>query len=109
MEAMATGLPVVAGARGGYNERLRHGVDALQFHCTDEAIEHVMALAHNRDEALRIGAHARRRAVALNADELPRRTIELMTGRRGAQADSSPDSRSGAAHLPTTLSATDTP
>lgn len=86
MEAMATGLPVVAGERGGYADHLRNGVNAYVVASTDEAIERVAALSRSPAEAARIGAAARRDAIALNADELPRRTLELLIDTSHAEA-----------------------
>jgi glycosyltransferase involved in cell wall biosynthesis len=79
MEAMASGLPIVSGVRGGFADHLRDGANARLVASTPEAIERVSELAANRDFAARLGAAARRDAEALNADELPRRTIALLT------------------------------
>jgi len=78
MEAMATGLPVDAGERGGYVDRLREGVNARLFACTAEAIVQVLSLRSNADAAARLGAAARCDAVTLNVDELPQRTLALL-------------------------------
>jgi glycosyltransferase involved in cell wall biosynthesis len=82
MEAMATGLPIVAGGRGGYTDHLRDGVNAMVIGGNDEAIDRVMALRVDAADALRLGSAARRDAVALNSEELPRRTVALLTARR---------------------------
>ena len=82
MEAMATGLPIVAGGRGGYTDHLRDGVNAVLIGSNDEAVERVMALRADSADALRLGSAARRDAVALNTEDLPRRTIALLTARR---------------------------
>jgi glycosyltransferase involved in cell wall biosynthesis len=79
MEAMATGLPIVAGARGGYAEHLRDGVTAHVVSSTYEAIERVTTIATNPAEAAQLGEAARRYAVAFNVDALPRKTIEVLT------------------------------
>jgi glycosyltransferase involved in cell wall biosynthesis len=79
MEAMATGLPVVAGERGGYADHLRDGINACVVSSTREAIDRVAALSRSAVDAARIGAKARRDAIALNARELPRRTLALLT------------------------------
>jgi glycosyltransferase involved in cell wall biosynthesis len=84
IEAMATALPIVAGARGGYADRLRHGINALVVADTDDAIARVLALAASPDAAARLGAAAHRDAVALNARELPQRTLALLAGSHGA-------------------------
>ena len=82
MEAMATGLPVVVGARGGYVEQLRDGVSGIVVSSTDEAIARVLVLASDRDRAAAIGAAACRCAFTFNAEDLPRRTVALLTGRK---------------------------
>ena len=78
VEAMASGLPIVAGPRGGYVDHLRDGVNAKIALSTREMIEHVVALASNPAEAARLGAAARHDAVELNAVQLPKRTIALL-------------------------------
>ncbi|MGC1819334.1 MAG: glycosyltransferase [Casimicrobiaceae bacterium] len=82
MEAMATGLPVVAGARGGYVDQLRDGVSGCLVSSTEEAIARVLALASDRDRAAAMGATARRCAFTFNAEDLPRRTVALLTRRK---------------------------
>ena len=79
MEAMATGLPIVAGENGGYAEHLRDGENGYLARDTDEAIARVLALAASPADRLRLGEAARRRAIALNAVELPQRTLALLT------------------------------
>ena len=78
IEAMASGLPIVAGARGGYADHLRDGVNACVVRDTDEAIARVLALAASPFERARLASAARRDAVALNATDLPRRTLALL-------------------------------
>lgn len=80
MEAMATGLPVVAGTRGGYIEHLRHGINGLAAASTAEMIEAVLALKADPERAARIGAAARSDAVTFNSVVLPQRTIDVLTG-----------------------------
>jgi len=79
IEAMASGLPIVAGENGGYAERLRDGDNAHVVGDTDEAVARVLGLAATPAERARLGSAARRDAVALNAVELPRRTLALLT------------------------------
>ena len=79
IEAMASGLPIVAAENGGYAERLRDGDNAHVVRDTDEAIARVLDLAAAPWERARLGSAARRDAVALNAVELPRRTLALLT------------------------------
>lgn len=78
MEAMATGLPIVASRRGGYADQLRHGADGLLFDTTDEAIGSVAAVRADPNEARRLGSNARASAVALNRSCLPKRTYNLL-------------------------------
>jgi len=78
MEAMATGLPIVAGHLGGYVEHLRDGANAAIALTTHDAIECVLALAADRARAARLGAAARHDAVVLNTEDLPRRTVALL-------------------------------
>ncbi len=88
MEAMATGLPIVAGDRGGYVEHLRNDVSAAIVRTTDEAIARVLALRADRARAAQLGAAARQYAVALNTEDLPRRTVALLAcGARAAHRD----------------------
>jgi glycosyltransferase involved in cell wall biosynthesis len=79
MEAMATGLPIVAGENGGYAEHLRDGENGYLARDTDDAVERVLALAASPAVRLRLGKAARRDAIALNAIDLPRRTFALLT------------------------------
>ena len=59
-EAMACGLPVVCGRRGGYADYISHGVDGFLFDTNEEAIALMLKL--RADPALRdrIGRAARR-------------------------------------------------
>lgn len=90
IEAMATGLPIVAGDRGGYADHLRDGVNAHVVRNTDETLARVLALAAAPDERARLGAAARRDALALNAIELPRRTLALLTDTQAGTASEDP-------------------
>jgi len=58
-EAMACGLPVVCGTRGGYAEHLRHGENGFLVDSQEEAYDTIMGL--QRDAAMRaeIGRAAR--------------------------------------------------
>jgi glycosyltransferase involved in cell wall biosynthesis len=96
MEAMATGLPVVAGERGGYVEQLRDGTIGHVVSSTDEAIARVLALAADRDAATALGERARRCAFTFNTEDLPRRTVELLAD-RGTAPGSRPEPRGVAA------------
>jgi len=52
LEAMASGVPVVAESRGGWPEMIEHGETGLLGHSIDEIASHVVRLG--RDEALRM-------------------------------------------------------
>jgi glycosyltransferase involved in cell wall biosynthesis len=78
IEAMACGLAIVAGRRGGYADHLRDGENALLGSSTAELVQHVLALANDRALAARLGDTARRNAVELNVRELPRRTLAVL-------------------------------
>jgi len=82
IEAMATGLPIVAGRDGGYTDHLRHGINALLVADTHDAIDSVERLANEPMEAARLGMAARRCAVTLNREELPMRTVALLANVR---------------------------
>ena len=79
IEAMATGLPIVAAKRGGYADGLRDGMNGLLFDCTDDAVDRVLALRSDRRRALCIGHAARQSAVELNVVDLPHRTVAFLT------------------------------
>jgi glycosyltransferase involved in cell wall biosynthesis len=79
IEAMATGVAIVAGSRGGYTDHLEHGRNALLAASTAEVVAHVLTLAGDRALAARLGDTARRDAVELNLRELPRRTLAVLT------------------------------
>lgn len=68
-EAMASGLPVVAAGVGGYAECLAHGENAFLVHSQEEAINTLAALERNRDERVRVGHAARKRAVELHGEQ----------------------------------------
>jgi glycosyltransferase involved in cell wall biosynthesis len=83
IEAMATGLPVVCGDRGGYVDFLAHGRDSLHFTSTAEAIESVRVIRDNVSLARSLGANASRAAVAMQRNATDR-TLQFLLGRVSA-------------------------
>jgi glycosyltransferase involved in cell wall biosynthesis len=77
LEAMACGIPVVCGSRGGYTERIRQGENGFVFETNHQAFEYIERL--NQDECMRhdIGLEARETAVRLYGEGLPREIIEF--------------------------------
>ena len=65
VEAMASGLPVIACDNGGYAEIIEHGRNGLLFRTTDEAVEQVRLLAGDPALRERLGAAARASAESL--------------------------------------------
>lgn len=77
IEAMATGLPVVCGERGGYADTLTAGRDAILFAHTEEALQSVRRIRDDAEYARALGAEAHATAVRLNRS-LPLRTLQLL-------------------------------
>jgi glycosyltransferase involved in cell wall biosynthesis len=67
-EAMASGLPVVAGMDGGYAEQIRQGVDGVLVHSQEQALQALNVLAAQPALRLRMGAAARESAIRLHGD-----------------------------------------
>lgn len=61
VEAMACGLPVVCGWRGGYAELIDHAKDGFLVHSDDEAMHYLMALKHDPSWRREIGQAARKK------------------------------------------------
>jgi glycosyltransferase involved in cell wall biosynthesis len=59
-EAMACGLPVVCGRRGGYADYIAHGVNGFLFDTSEEAIALILKLRADPSLRDRIGRAARR-------------------------------------------------
>jgi glycosyltransferase involved in cell wall biosynthesis len=66
LEAMAAGVPIVAEARGGWNEMIRHGETGYLCHTDDEFAYYAARLAYDESHRLEIV----RRARAALTDEL---------------------------------------
>jgi phosphatidylinositol alpha 1,6-mannosyltransferase len=65
LEAMASGVPVVAADAGGFRESIRHGSTGLLAPPTDAAAfaAHIVRLVMERERRLQLGAEARRFAL----------------------------------------------
>jgi glycosyltransferase involved in cell wall biosynthesis len=86
IEAMATGLPVVCGNRGGYVDFLAHRRDSILFTTTAEAIDSVRAIRRNLPLARSLGANASRTAALIQQDATSR-TLQLLAGTVSAAHD----------------------
>jgi glycosyltransferase involved in cell wall biosynthesis len=79
-EAMATGLPVVAGLDGGYAEQIRQGVDGILVDSQEQALQALHALATQAALRLRISAAARETAIRLHGDAAIARVAQNYLG-----------------------------
>ncbi|WP_131120374.1 glycosyltransferase [Lichenihabitans psoromatis] len=73
IEAMASGLPVVAHRRGGYAEAIDQGVNGFLFNETEEAIAQITQLQADPDLRLWIGREARASAERIVGQDAMRR------------------------------------
>lgn len=69
VEALASGLPVVAHDRGGYVEYVHHGENGFLFRSDEEALEHVLALRDDPARLAMMKETARASAKALYSDD----------------------------------------
>jgi len=72
-EAMATGLPVVVHANGGYAQLIRHGENGFLFHRDDEAILHIRNLENSPSLRISVGTAARETVLEWLSDKAFRR------------------------------------
>jgi glycosyltransferase involved in cell wall biosynthesis len=77
-EAMASGLPVVCSARGGYADYLENGHDGLVFETTAQAVHAIFDLRANPKFRAAMGAAARRSARSIVGDGLIARTRRFL-------------------------------
>ena len=93
MEAMATGLPVVCGDRGGYVDYVTHGRDAMVVASTSQALEEIRKLRADRRAAHSLGLHAAKTARRLQG-EVIERTLHLLGGASAQSAPSRMETKS---------------
>jgi hypothetical protein len=82
VEAMATGLPVVAHARGGYAEVMEDGVSGRLIQSQEEAYDAVMRLAADPGLCRSMGEAGRRLALAVHGPEATQREMAFYSGPR---------------------------
>jgi glycosyltransferase involved in cell wall biosynthesis len=76
-EAMASGLPVVAAAGGGYAEFIEDGRSGFLFRTQEQAYDLLVRLAVDRALRERVGHAARLRAVELHGDDATERMLRF--------------------------------
>lgn len=69
MEAMASGLPVVAHPAGGYAEWIKENKNGYLVATQEAAFERLLELSTNRNLASTLGIHARETALRLSGEE----------------------------------------
>ena len=77
LEAMSCGLPVVCAARGGYTEQIKQGQNGFLFDDNEQAFEYINRLRDDEELRLLIGSKARRTAMALYGDGLPKELLDF--------------------------------
>lgn len=78
IEAMGTGLPIVATAVGGVPDMLENGIDGLVVPCEEEAVADACAsLIQNEALRERLGRAARQNADRFSAETMGKRYLEL--------------------------------
>jgi glycosyltransferase involved in cell wall biosynthesis len=92
LEALAAGVPIVAEARGGVPEIVRHGANGLLARSADEIGEHVSRLAHDHELRARLARGARRSAEGFSLERQLRGYRRLLAS--AARERESPRARS---------------
>ena len=76
MEAMASALPVVAAANGGFAEQIHHGVDGFLVQTQEQALQVLGALAANRHLREQAGQAARLTSIRIHGQAAFERQVE---------------------------------
>jgi glycosyltransferase involved in cell wall biosynthesis len=84
-EAMACGLPVVCGRRGGYADYIVHGVNGFLFDTSEQAVALILRLRDDPSLRARVGDAARRSVEALYGGSLWRTKLDFFLLRDRAQ------------------------
>ncbi len=81
IEAMGTGLPIVATAVGGVPDMLKNGEDGIMVPCEEEAVvKACKALIENKAMREKLGRAARKNADRFSAQAMGKRYLEIYTG-----------------------------
>lgn len=76
LEAMASGLPVVVAADGGFAEQISQGTDGIVVQTQEQALQALGLLAGQPELRLRIGSAARDRAITIHGPQAIGRMLE---------------------------------
>ena len=76
LEAMASGLPVVVAANGGYAEQIAPGLEGFPVQHQEEALQAIHRLAASAELRHRIGTAARARAMQAHGPAARERLLE---------------------------------
>jgi glycosyltransferase involved in cell wall biosynthesis len=102
-EAMASGLPVVCSARGGYADYLEDGRDSMVFETTAQAVHAIFDLRANPKVRSAMGAAARRSARRIVGEDLHARTRRFLLA-PGVDSPSCSPSATSSGHAPSASS-----
>jgi glycosyltransferase involved in cell wall biosynthesis len=90
-EAMACGLPVVCGRRGGYADYIAHGINGFLFDTTEQAVRIILELRGDPELRRRIGEAARKSVEQLYRGDAWRRKWQFFLSREPAADASAAD------------------